>query len=140
LQFSEALYDYALLKFLGALGQMFQPVDDLARDTDVGPGWSHIVDLARVPDEGVRWLGQFVGSRPPEDATVAYARQWITAKPEWQRGTITAIVESVQRYLINAKQVVVRERDSSPYHFSIYTYSADTPAGISAAINAAIVA
>lgn len=139
-QYDELRYDYALLKYLGALGLMFQPVDDLARDTDEGPGWSHIVDLNRVPDEGVRWLGQFVGARPPSDATIAYMRQYVAAKPEWQRGSVGAMIQSIQRYLTGDKSVILRERDSSPYHFTVYTYATETPGGSSTDINNAIVA
>jgi hypothetical protein len=72
--FAAALYDaiyplteldgqtgWHLAKFAGALGEMFQPVADVARDTPEGPGWSAVLDLQRCPDEWLPWLAQFVG-------------------------------------------------------------------------------
>src|SRR5262245_51466836 len=77
LQYAEADNDYALKKFFAALGVMFQEVEDLARDDiitspsltnkpgltkpKVNPGWSILLDVERIPDKGLGYLGQYVG-------------------------------------------------------------------------------
>src|SRR5215468_578343 len=52
---------WSLAFFCGALGAMFQEVQDLARDSPDGPGWSAVMDLDRCPDGWLPWLAQFVG-------------------------------------------------------------------------------
>jgi hypothetical protein len=53
--------EWSLAKFSGAFGEMFQAVEDVARDTPEGPGWSAVVDITRCPSGWLGWLAQFVG-------------------------------------------------------------------------------
>src|SRR3954463_10371654 len=53
--------EWSLAKFSGAFGAMFESVEDVARDTAQGPGWSAVVDITRCPLDWLPWLAQFVG-------------------------------------------------------------------------------
>jgi hypothetical protein len=106
--------DWHLAHYCGALGAMFQPVADVARDTPAGPGWSAVLDLDRCPDAWLPWLAQFVG--------------------------VTVI--AAQATLTGNRTVTFRERDSSaadpPYTLEIVTLTGETPDP--AATRAAIIA
>jgi hypothetical protein len=126
-----------LQTYLGAIGQMFQGMADIMEDgPNEEPGWSAIVDVDRCPSVGLPWLAQLVGGQLPEGATDANARAYIRARPGWGRGTRATMIAAIQFYLTGNKTVVIRERDSSPYHFIVYTYTNETPN--SALVNAVI--
>jgi len=140
-QHDEALpyVDYALLKFLGGLGRSIQVVEDLTRDPDT-PIWSKTVDLSRAPLIALPWLGQFVGSKPPQrnvgESDEDYAvrlRTHIASVEGWARGTPNAIKAAVQAYLIGTKEVMLTERDTSAYHFDIRTRMSETLGAFDAA-------
>lgn len=129
---------YALAQFIGALGLGYQPVDDVARDSGAYPGWSSVLDADRAPAYFLTWLGQFVGISPMAGLTVAQTRIRIKAREGWARGTPAAIKTVVQRFLTGTKEVLIVERDSSPYHFAIVTRTSETPGGASADIVLAV--
>lgn len=131
----DAAHDWALLIYLGGLGQMFQEIEDLSRDTDAGVGWSPLLDLNRVPDKALPWLAQFVGVQIPSGLTAQQQRDRIAATDGWKRGSVGAIVGAVQQYLTGAKQVLLYERDTSAYHFEIRTRESETPVEEWAATN-----
>lgn len=118
---------WALLHFCEALASGNQIVDDLARDTDTSPGWSSIVDLARVPDDFVAWLGQFVGVIARVGETTSALRDEITSRPRTKRGTPATMIAAAQTALLGSKRVKLTERDTSPYHFLLRTYTVQTP-------------
>src|SRR4029077_17298674 len=66
------------LVYVNAIGEMFQDVADLVEN---GPhnevGWSIILDIDRVTDVGLDWLGQFLGIRFFVGVDVATKRQQI---------------------------------------------------------------
>lgn len=115
----DAEADYALAKLAGALGEMFQPVEDVARDTPEGPGWSAVVDAIRCPDDWLIWLRQFVGANG--------LRHSITQHSGFQRGTRDAIANAAGMYLTGNKTVYFRERHGDPYAFEVVTVEAETP-------------
>lgn len=130
LTFAEAQLDYPLLKFLGALGQAFQQMDTLAFPGDGTPPWSALVDIDRIPDEGLPYLGQMIGVAVDTGLTFDQQRQQIRDHTSWQRGTPAALTKAIQMFLTGSKTVVITERDTSPYHFGITTYSDETPPDI----------
>ena len=115
--------------YLCGLVLPLQEVEDYAADSDAGPGWSVVLDLTRAPDKLMPWLSQFVGvdATVPIGQTPAQIRDAIAFRPNWKRGTPAALAAAIQPLLSGNKTVILRERDTSPYHFSIFTYEAETP-------------
>lgn len=123
----DASNGWALAHYCATLGHLFQAVEDLARDTPEGPGWSMIVDLDRCPTDWLPWLAQFVGVTIPTGLTDAEMRAWIAGTDGFSRGTPDAIRAAAAATLTSSKTVVVRERNGSPYRLQVVTYSAETP-------------
>lgn len=115
--------------YLSGLVLPLQEVEDYAADSDAGPGWSVVLDLTRAPDKLMPWLSQFVGvdATVPIGQTPVQLRDAIAFRPNWKRGTPAALAAALQPLLSGNKSVLIRERDTSPYHFSIFTYEAETP-------------
>ena len=119
---------WALLTYCNALGTMFQPLEDLERDTPEGPGWSALLDLDRCPDFALPWLAQFVGVRPPPGSTPAEQRAMIDQHLGWERGTPASIVNATKATLTGTQTVVMRERyGGDPYVLQVRTVTAETP-------------
>jgi hypothetical protein len=113
--------DWALAKLDGAIGTMFQAVEDVARDTPAGPGWSSVVDATRCPDAWLPWLGQFVG-------VVNGSRNAIVDHNGFQRGTPAAIRAATAAHLTGSKTVVLQERfGGDAYALAVYTLDTETP-------------
>jgi hypothetical protein len=127
----DELHAYALAHFTGALGVMFQAVEDLARDTPEGPGWSSVVDLERCPTEWLPWLAQLVGVTVPAGMSDADARAWIGSTDGFRRGTPAAMRGAAAHTLTGTKTVYFRERDPDspdpPYHLEVVTLTGETP-------------
>jgi len=138
--YADAQNGNSLYIYLGSLGDpLFQEVDDWASDTDDGkPGWSILVDATRCPDEGIQWLGQFVGAKISSTFTPAAQRAQLEALSGWKRGTPNSIQTAVAAVLTGGQTVIIKERDTSPYHFEVLTYASETPDQnqVIAAINA----
>jgi hypothetical protein len=127
----DADYGWALLILCNAVGQMFQLLDDVERDSAEGPGWSPLLDLDRCPDEALPWLAQFAGVRLLPDSTPSEQRARIEATDGWKRGTPAALVGAAQATLTGSRQVILRERDTDPYHLTIRTLTGQTPSATS---------
>jgi len=113
--------DWSLAKLNGAVGTMFQAVEDVVRDTPEGPGWSAVVDVARCPDDWLPWLGQFVG-------VVNGTRSAITEHNGFQRGTPAAIRAAAAMSLTGSKTVILQERfGGEAYALGVYTLDSETP-------------
>jgi hypothetical protein len=135
----DASCGYALANLDGAVGEMFQAVEDLARDTPAGPGWSSVVDLDRCPDDWLGWLAQLVGVTLIAGATPDESRARIAATDGFWRGTRSAIIAAAGATLTGTKTVYINERiDGDAYHLAVLTLAAETPDA--AAAQAAIVA
>ena len=117
---------WALLLFCGALGAIFQQNDTLARADGRFPPWSMLVDINRIPDEGLAWFGQFVGVVVDTSLPAADQRQQIRDHLLWDRGTIAALRKVCAQYLTGNKTVQIRERDTSPYHITVITFAGET--------------
>lgn len=139
LQYAEAQYDYPLAKLCQAAGLMVDPVDSLVRDTAAGPGWSVLLDVNRAPLAGLPWLAQFVGVTIPDGLDQLSQRQLIQQTGGFRRGSPGALVGAAQQHLTGNRSVFLYERDTSPYHLTVVTYTSETPdeAVVAAALQAA---
>lgn len=116
----------ALKIIVASLAGMSQEIDTLARDGS-RPGWSNLMDIVTTPLKAIDWLGQFVGVRPIDSLTEAQMRANVTAKTGFARGSVSAMRAAAQLYLTGTKTVNFFERDTSPYHVTINTYTSETP-------------
>lgn len=131
----DAALGYPLLAYIDALGLMMQPAADLIEDGPNGePGWSIILDINRVPDEGLPYLGQFLGMHFYAGTTPDTMRQMIRDHVAWQRGTPASILAAVRLFLTGTKTVQMTERDTSAYHFNVTIWAAEAPADTSTII------
>lgn len=125
---------WPLLSLCAAFGDpLFQEIEDLARDTAEGPGWSSLLDVDRAPADALGYLAQFVGVTIPPGLTDAAQRDRIAATDGMSRGKVTAIVGAAQQRLTGSKTVILRERDPnvSPtapaYGLTVITFTGETP-------------
>jgi hypothetical protein len=126
---------WPLLAFVNTMGEMFQPAADLIEDGPNGePGWSIIVDINRVPDEGLDYLAQFLGLHFYVGIDALTKRQQIRDHVSWQRGTYASIIAAIRLFLIGTKTVILTERDTDAYHFAVRIWQAEAPADTSALI------
>lgn len=125
----DAAGGYGTAKLVHAIAEMFQEADTLGGDADEGPGWTSILDTARIEAKGLPWLGQLVGvtSDDLRPLSTADQRALILDRPKFKRGTPLAIVTALQATLTGAKTVLMRERYPSEWKLSIRTISAQTP-------------
>lgn len=118
---------WALAHLCEAEGRMWQPIDDLIRDSDAGPGWSSVMDVDRAATENLPFLGQFVGVRQLAGLSDTDQRDAIRRRDGFWRGRPEAIVARGQRYTVDGQGVSIRERyDPSlgagvdaPYHLQV---------------------
>jgi|SRR5215471_2324304 len=119
---------YALLIFLGAIGQMLQDLDYLAHSPSPSrPIWFHLIDLDSCPDNGVPWLAQFVGVRTFPSFTPAQQRQQIRDKIGWGRGTPTALAAALRPYLTGTQTINILERQGGAYLIEVDSYATESP-------------
>lgn len=118
---------HALATYLSGLGLNFEIVEEYARDSDDGKiGYSILVDATRVPDEAITWLGQFVGIQITQGLPPAQQREQLVGLGNWKRGTVAALQAAPLPFLTGSQTVIVKERDTSPYHFEVITYASET--------------
>jgi hypothetical protein len=131
LAWMDSAVGYALAHFCAALGSMFQAVEDVARDTPEGPGWSAVLDLDRCPDAWLPWLAQFVGVTVIPGSTPEEQRARIASTDGFRRGTPAAIEGAAAATLTGNQTVTFRERDASaadpPYTLEVTTLVGETP-------------
>jgi hypothetical protein len=129
---SDVRSGWPLLAYIDALGLMFQKASDLVEDGDNGePGWSIILDIDRVPDEGLDWLAQFLGITFYVGMDDATKRQQIRGHASWQRGTPAQIALSIGLFMTGTKTVQLTERNPTPYSFQVIIWATEAPADVS---------
>lgn len=119
--------DWHLLKFIQAVTLNLTVINDLVRDTDEGPGWSIVLDADRVAAKYFPWLSQFNGTTVDLGLSEDDQRQQLKEVAGFRRGTIASMIAAAQPYLTGTKTVTITERDTSAYHFSVRTFTAETP-------------
>lgn len=128
-------HSWAALIYIGAIGLMFQEVEDLSRDGEGGdPGWSIIMDVKSSPDKALTWLAQFNGVQlipkrleQPDAEYGLLMRDRIVDAPGFRRGSLLALIATVRETLLGNRTIYVRERDTSAYHATVVTYQDQTP-------------
>ena len=118
---------WAFLHFCEAICRKFQTLEDVIRDTDLGPGWSHVLDVDRAPAAWLPWLSQFVGVRLIPGETEAQNRDRIKRRDGLKRGTVNAMRAAVEDTLTGTKHVILNERNGSAYRLSVRTLGTETP-------------
>ena len=125
--YADANNGNALATYLGSLGLNFEIIEEWARDTDDGKiGYSLLVDATRVPDEAITWLGQFVGIQITQGLPPDQQKQQLVGLGNWKRGTVAALQAAPRPFLTGSQTVIVKERDTSPYHFEVMTLASET--------------
>lgn len=135
----DAEFDWPLLRWVASFADLLQPVDDRARDTADGPGWSQVVDIERAPPEMLAWLAQFVGVRIPPGLSVERQRAHAADAAGFRRGTPTALIAAARSRLTGRQQVILVERhNGDPYRVLVQTFLPETPDpdAVSAALRA----
>lgn len=111
---------------LRGLGGMFKEADDLGADQGSDPGWSQLLDLTRSQDKWLRWVAQLTGYYMPEQPEdYAVERTRIVTRSAHRRGSQAVLIEAVQEHLSGTKSVLVKWRDTSPHHFTVYVYDSE---------------
>lgn len=128
--------DNALYVYSQAFGAMFEPIDVMIRDENNDPGWSQVLDLTRAQLAWLRWLGQWVGYFVPLTVTEGERTKIITRSAH-RRGGIPILLEVVAEHLIPAGRIIIRERDTSAHHITVYIYASDIATTAAAAEAAA---
>jgi hypothetical protein len=135
--YADAQNDYSLQEFLRAIGEMYEEIIDLAYDTDAGDdGWTLLLDVTRVPSKAIDWLSQFVGVTQIAGLTDQQKIDRIIAREGFKRGTPAGMRAAASIFLTGTQTVNLYERDTSPYHLAVNTYTSETPN--SAAVLAAL--
>ncbi len=105
-----------LIFYLGGIGELFQEVDELVRDTDGGdPGWSILLDVHRIPAKGLDWLAQFVGVTIDHDTDESGQRQQVRSHERWGRGTPLSMLGPAAHWLPDGARMYLSERNPSAY-------------------------
>lgn len=123
----DANHDYALLIYAGAIGAMFEDIDIIAHAQGGNDPWTILLDIERLGDNAIPWIGQFLGvsvdtSLPPDEQ-----RQQIRDHTAWDRGTPKALKESIRPLLTGTKTVELAERSSSAWTIEVSTYYDESP-------------
>lgn len=132
--------DFALANYIMALCQPLQSVEDVVGDINGDTGWSIILDIDRIPEVGFGYLAQFTGSDINPSFDGATQRASIKSANRWKRGTPGYLIAIIQAYLTGSKTVILRERDTSAYHFHVSTRTSETSGPAETIIRAAITA
>lgn len=124
---------WAGLALVHALFSPLQVVEDLARDDAAGrPGIEAVLDPARCPPSGLRWLGQLKGVRvtpsdPADSMWVRRARDQIGGVGGLRRGTPAAIAAAAKMTLTGTRYVGVFQRNPVPFAQTVRTRTTETP-------------
>jgi hypothetical protein len=116
---------YPFLLYLVGLSQMFARVEAVARAQGARAAWGVLLDPDLAPDWLLPWLGQFVGVAVTPGTTPDQQRAQIKAEGGFRRGTVAALIASVQA--TGPVTVSVIERDGGPGLITVVTRSPETP-------------
>jgi hypothetical protein len=98
------------------------PLDDRLRP--VARGWPAAFDLGTTPDPA--FIGTATGTDVPGGLTLEQQREYVRDRAAWRRGTPEAIKGAVRQLLTGTRRVDLFERDGSPWHLRVQTYSAES--------------
>lgn len=98
-------------------------IDDRLQPTE--RTWPAAFDVEQSPDPA--WIGTATGTTVPGGLTLEQQRDFVRDRASWRRGTPPAIKGAVSQLLTGSRRVDLFERDGSPWHLRVRTYSAETP-------------
>jgi hypothetical protein len=123
--------DWALLNFIHAWTNAMMAIEDVARDTDDGPGWSNVLDPDRAPSMFLDFLSALVGSRGYKGEPDDHKRIRINGMTGLRRGSAQAMRAAATRYLEGVDPdnpyVVFHERAGSAWRLAVRTLTTETP-------------
>lgn len=99
------------------------PLDDRLQPVPVR-GWPAAFDLDTTPDPA--FVGTATGTDVPGGLTLEQQREYVRDRASWRRGTPQAIKGAVAQLLTGTRRVDLFERDGSPWHLRVRTYSAES--------------
>lgn len=123
----DAAYDWIGLCLLGAVGSMYQDLDDLIRDSDAGPGWSGLFDLWAVKSDGLAYLAQYRGVRLRAGLSDERQRERVISTDGMLRGGRVALEGAARQYLTGDQHVNFIERSGSAWQITVVTRTSETP-------------
>jgi len=130
LAFADEQLNYALAYYVDALALILEETAQLVRADDAGnDGWSAFADPQRCPDAYLYTLAQWAGVRYPRRMLkTPELRELIDGHaPGLWRGTKTAILATVRRYLAPNGQIYFQERvGGNAYALLIFTFARST--------------
>jgi hypothetical protein len=129
LTFADEQLQWPLANFVDALGLILEETAQLVRADDEGnDGWSAFADPRRCPTSYLYTLAQWAGVRYARRMNEAALRDLIDGHaPGLWRGTKTAILEAVRRYLTPDGQIYFQERSlGNAYALTIFTFAHST--------------
>lgn len=119
------------LTWLGALGVMAQPLDDVVRQAGDGrDGLQAFMDPDSTPAWALPWLAMVAGVQLSIELDATQQREAIKQTPAQDRGKKKAIVGAARRYTTDPQNaaVFIEERyRGDPYQVLIATRAAQTP-------------
>lgn len=107
---------------VGGYAAPLAPVDELLQPT--GRGWPTAFDVDATPDPA--WVGEATGTTVPRGLSVEDQRAYVRDRASWRRGTPRAVKGAVGQLLTGTRRVDLFERDGSPWHLRVRTYSAES--------------
>lgn len=110
------------------------PLDDRLQPVPIR-GWPAAFDLDTTPDPA--FIGTATGTDVPGGLTLEQQREFVRDRAAWRRGTPEAIKGAVRQLLTGTRRVDLFERDGSPWHLRVRTYSAESADVTDADIRAA---
>lgn len=119
------------LIWLGALGAMAQPLDDIVRQRDDGmDGLTAFMDPDLTPDWALPWLAMVAGVQLSIELDPTQQRETIKQSPAKDRGKRSAIVGAARRYTTdpaNAYVFIEEQYEGDPYRILVKTLTSQTP-------------
>lgn len=117
-----------LARLADSIGQMFQPVLELAEeegeDGTAGyrPAWGRLLEVQLVPAKDLAYLGQFVGVEIPKVDSESEAREIVKAEAGLERGTRKSIESAIKR-IIGAASFNIQERTNKAGGAAAYAFN-----------------
>lgn len=140
-QFGQDLYDrlqpiqgddestgWVLACICGAIGIMYDEVEQLVRARAGRQPWQQAFDINQAPDFHIPWLGQCIGVRVTPGISAMLQRAQVRADAGFYRGGIDSLVSSIQETLTGSKAVLVIPRaGADAWQLEAFTNTAETP-------------
>lgn len=127
-EYTDEELGWPLLIFWGTIASQWQRIDDITTESDDGPGWSSLVDIDRIEDDGLPYLSQFKGAILLDGLTPEQQRERIRTVDGFSRCTAQSIKDASKRRLTGSQTVHLNEREGgNALRIGVVTYIDETP-------------